>query len=108
MSDPRRVVGATGEQVAAAFLARHGLHIVARNLEVDGGEIDILALDRGEKVVVEVRSVTGAEEALGAFGPGKAARVSRLARRLGAGRVDLVAVHLDAEAAEVRWVRGAA
>lgn len=94
--------------MAAAFLARHGLLIVGRNVEVDRGELDLLALDRDRRVVVEVRSVTGREDPLGAFGPAKASQVSRLARRVGALRIDLVAVHLDDDAAELRWVKGAA
>lgn len=94
--------------MAAAFLARHGLRIVGRNVEVDRGELDLLALDRGHRVVVEVRSVTGRADPLGAFGFDKASRVSRLAGRVGAHRVDLVAVHLDDDAAELRWVKGAA
>lgn len=108
MSDTRRAVGDAGEDLAAAFLTRHGLRIVARNVDVDGGEIDILALDGGRKVAVEVRSVIGRADPLGAFGSEKAAQVSRLARQVGAQRVDLVAVRLDAEAAELRWVQGAA
>lgn len=108
MSASPREVGTAGEKVAAAFLARHGLGIVGRNVEVDRGELDLLALDRGRRVVVEVRSVTGREDPLGAFGHHKASQVARLARRVGAHRVDLVAVHLDDEAAELRWVKGAA
>lgn len=108
MSDARRAVGTAGEKVAAAFLARHGLRIVGRNVEVDRGELDLLALDRGRRVVVEVRSVTGREDPLRAFRPDKASQVARLARRVGAQRVDLVAVHLDDGAAELRWVKGAA
>lgn len=107
-SDSRRAIGSAGERLAAPFLVRHGLDIVARNVALDGGELDLLALDDGEKVAVEVRTVTGAEDPLGAFGPDKAARVARLARRVGARRVDLVAVTLLPEAAEMRWVRGAA
>ncbi|HEX2153529.1 MAG TPA: YraN family protein [Acidimicrobiia bacterium] len=108
MTDPRPAVGATGEQLAATFLARHGLKVVARNVEVAGGELDILALDSGRRVAVEVRSITGPGEPLQAFGSDKAARVARLARLAGAERVDLVAIRLTPEAAEVRWVRGAA
>lgn len=94
--------------MAAAFLARHGIRIVGRNVDIGRGELDLLALDGGRRVVVEVRSVTGREDPLGAFGYHKAAQVSRLAGRVGAHRVDLVAVHLDDEAAELRWVKGAA
>lgn len=108
MTDLRRAVGSAGESVAGAFLARRGLKVVARNVEVDGGEIDILALDHGWKVAVEVRAITGPEEPLHAFGADKAGQVGRLARLVGADRVDLVAIRLTEKAAEIRWVPGAA
>jgi hypothetical protein len=34
--------------------------------------------------------------------------VARLARRIRAHRVDLIAIHLGEDAAEIRWVQGAA
>lgn len=107
MTDPRREVGSVGEDVAASFLVRHGLRIVARNVRLEGGELDILACHGNRRVAVEVRSVTGSEDPLRAFDDGKARRVRRLARRVGARRVDLVAVTLARDAAELRWVRGA-
>ena len=82
--------------------------MVARNVNVGRGEIDIVAMDRGERVVVEVRTITGDGEPLDAFGPAKAAQVATLARQIGARRVDLMAIHLGTDAAEIRWVKGAA
>lgn len=108
MNDRKRRVGAAGERLAAAFLAGHGVTVVGRNVEIGGGELDLLAIDDGEKVVVEVRSVTGASDPLQAFDPSKAWKVGRLARLAGADRTDLVAVRLSPEAAEFRWVKGAA
>lgn len=108
MTDIRQEVGVAGERLAAAFLARHGLEVVARNVSIDDGEVDILALEAGQRVVVEVRSITGSGEPLDAYGQEKAAQVGRLARLLGADRVDLVALRLGEEAAEIRWVRRAA
>lgn len=104
----RARVGTIGEEVAAHFLARHGLSVVARNVELPGGEIDILALDGPVRVSVEVRTVTGSQDPLQAFGFEKASRVRSLANRIGAQRVDLVAIRLKPEAAEARWVKGAA
>lgn len=103
----RSRIGAFGEEVAAGLLRRHGLSVVGRNVEVDGGELDILALEGPVRVAVEVRTITGPGDALQAFGPAKAAQVRRLAGRVGAQRVDLVAIRLTGEAAEARWVRGA-
>ena len=108
MIDRRRLVGAVGEQLAEASLRRHGLRVVARNVAVGRGEVDILAVDRGQRVVVEVRTTTGEADPLAAFGPVKAAQVARLTRRIRAHRVDLIAIHLGEDAAEIRWVQGAA
>lgn len=104
----RAAVGLAGERLAAAFLESHGLRVVARNVEVEGGEVDIVATDGRSRIVVEVRTITGDGEPLDAYGPVKAYKVGRLARILRADRVDLVAVRLSREAAELRWVRGAA
>ncbi|HLU52482.1 MAG TPA: YraN family protein [Acidimicrobiia bacterium] len=108
MSYRRRHIGQLGERVAVGFLQRHGVEVVARNVRVGAGEIDVLARDGDTRVAVEVRTVTGSEDPLGAFDTDKRAQVERLARRVGAYRVDFVAVRLGAGAAEVRWVRGAA
>ena len=51
-----RPLGARGEDYAARHLRRLKMKILARNVEVPGGEIDILALDRDELVFVEVRT----------------------------------------------------
>jgi putative endonuclease len=107
MSDRRKRVGAAGERLAAAFLSGHGVEVVARNLEVGGGELDLLAWDGAEKVAVEVRSITGPSDPLEAFDDAKATQVGRLAGLAGAHRVDLVAVRISPEAAEIRWVKGA-
>ncbi len=104
----RRLIGSSGESLAAAILTRHGLRVVGRNVAVGRGEVDILALDGRSRVVVEVRTITGNHEPLEAYDSVKAAQVSRLAARVGADRVDLVAIRLSRRAAELRWVRGAA
>lgn len=108
MIDRRREVGEWGESLAVAFLRRHGLRVVACNVEVAGGEVDIVATEGHQRVVVEVRTITGEGDPLAAFDHAKAARVRRLAAVLGADRVDLVAIRLTAEGVELRWVRAAA
>lgn len=108
MTGHRRQVGRLGEDLAADLAQRHGMRILARNRRVAGGEVDIVAEEGRRRVVIEVRTVTGGEDPLAAFGPAKALQVRRLATILGADRVDLMAVHLSEEAAELRWVRGAA
>jgi putative endonuclease len=53
--DDRLAAGAGAEALAAAFLARQGLRILARNWRVRGGEIDLICDDHGSLVFVEVR-----------------------------------------------------
>lgn len=55
----RRDVGIAGEALATEHLIANGYLIIARNLRIAGGEIDIIAQDGDELVIVEVRSATG-------------------------------------------------
>lgn len=55
MSTSRQRDGAAAEGLAAAFLARHGLAIVARNYRCRGGAIDLVAREGATVVFVEVR-----------------------------------------------------
>ncbi|MEI7612374.1 MAG: YraN family protein [Betaproteobacteria bacterium] len=54
-SDPRNVSGKQAEDLAAHFLADHGLSILARNFHCRGGEIDLVCADGKALVFVEVR-----------------------------------------------------
>lgn len=47
--------GAAAEDLAAAWLTRRGLRIVARNYRIKGGEIDLIGEDGDTLVFVEVR-----------------------------------------------------
>jgi putative endonuclease len=53
--DARRSVGQAAEQAAADFLARRGLAVVARNVRLPGGEIDVICRDGERWVFVEVK-----------------------------------------------------
>ena len=74
--------GRRAEDLAAAFLEKAGLRLVARNWRRPEGELDIVADDAGTCVFVEVRSRTGDDHghALEAITPQKRARVIRAAR----------------------------
>jgi putative endonuclease len=66
-----RRLGDAAEQQAAAFLERNGYRIVARNVCARGGELDIVAVEAGVLVFVEVRARSsarwgGAAETVGA------------------------------------------
>jgi putative endonuclease len=54
----KKRLGRRGEKAAARFLKRRGLQILARNLHLGRGEIDIVALDGSTLVFVEVKSRT--------------------------------------------------
>ena len=95
------------------MLERSGARILARNVTVKGGEIDLVALIDGERTVVEVRSVVAepgpiAADPLLAFSRAKMDLVRRHAARLGGvTRIDLVAVRFWSAGADVHWMRRA-
>jgi putative endonuclease len=47
--------GRAGEDRAAAFLEAAGYRVLARNVHLPGGEIDVVCLDGSTLVVVEVK-----------------------------------------------------
>jgi putative endonuclease len=100
-------VGEAGERIAARFLSGHGLTVVARNVEVGSrGEVDLLAVDRGTRVAIEVRAITGDGDPVDAIGRAKRRRVTRLAGAVGASRVDFLGVRLGSDDVVVHWVPG--
>ncbi len=56
---PRARRGCRGERLAARHLRRSGYRILARNLRVDGIEVDLLARESRWLVLVEVKTVGG-------------------------------------------------
>lgn len=52
---PAQARGRIAEDLAAAYLVRHRMHILARNVRCRGGEVDIVGLERDTVVFVEVR-----------------------------------------------------
>jgi putative endonuclease len=55
MSDVRMQRGVAAEDLAARYLRLRGLKILARNLRCKAGELDLVCLDDGVLVIVEVR-----------------------------------------------------
>jgi putative endonuclease len=55
----RRWFGSRSERAAARFLRRLGYRVLARNVNLPVGELDIVALDGRTLVFVEVRSTEG-------------------------------------------------
>jgi putative endonuclease len=111
--------GRHGEVLAARWLEGRGLRVVDLNGRCRQGEIDVVALDGDEVVVVEVKTRRGIGwgHPLEAVTPAKMARLRRLAgawleAHPGTGRqvrIDVVGVVLGRTSAddEVSYVRGA-
>ena len=54
---PERRTGNFGERAAARYLERCGCRILARNARTFGGELDVVALDGGVLLFVEVKTL---------------------------------------------------
>jgi putative endonuclease len=54
--DPRRRLGARGEELAARHLEARGLEVVERNFRTRYGELDIVARDERFLVICEVKT----------------------------------------------------
>lgn len=55
-TDPRRLLGRQGEQLAAEHLERLGFTIIARNHRTRHGELDLVAFDGAVLAFVEVKT----------------------------------------------------
>jgi Holliday junction resolvase-like predicted endonuclease len=80
--------------------------VVASNLDVGRGELDLLALDGRTRVVIEVRTISGGGDPIDAVDASKRRRVRTLAGRIGAGRVDFIGVGIAPAGLVVHWVPG--
>jgi len=104
-------VGRHGENIVARRLEEHGWEVLARNWRCELGELDIVAVDGGELVAVEVKTrrtatfgspqeaVTG--EKLSRLRKLVAAWLASQDRRFAAIRIDVVAVTLPRAGAAV-------
>src|SRR3954469_19291604 len=83
MSDPRRVLGALGERVAAEHLERAGYRIVERNYRTRYGELDIVAAGDRCLVFCEVKTRVpgrgGPQNPFDAIGTSKRSQVRQMA-----------------------------
>jgi putative endonuclease len=100
----RKRFGNFGERVAAHRLEALGMTILARNVRVPGGEIDLIARDGADLVFVEVRARRAATgSAAESLGTAKLRRMwdcamaycERASIDPETARVDVVAVDLD-------------
>ena len=77
----QRLVGRSGEDIAAAWYQQRGYEVLARNWRCRRGELDIVAGRAGTVVFCEVKARTSVTFGLPAeaVGPAKQARLRRLA-----------------------------
>jgi putative endonuclease len=105
MTKDRIKLGQLGEGLAAAHIAEQGMLILNRNWRCSVGEIDIVALDRDQVVIVEVKTRRSARHGppFEAVTPIKMARLGRLGAawlanrggRVMRIRVDVIGVTVD-------------
>jgi putative endonuclease len=104
--------GKQWEDVALAYLERHGLVVVEANFRCKLGEIDLILRDGATLVFVEVRQrAAGAPvSAADSIGPAKIRRIIRAAQvylqqldRLPPCRIDVVAI----DGNDIDWLRNA-
>jgi putative endonuclease len=111
--------GAAAEDLALQYLQVRGLKILARNLRCKAGELDLVCLDDGVLVIVEVRQRGSAEfgGALGSVTRNKQRKIIRAAQfflqrekhwRNSSMRFDVLAIEgLPDGAHRVAWVKDA-
>ncbi|MHB9145359.1 MAG: YraN family protein [Symbiobacteriia bacterium] len=116
-AEGRARLGLEGEELAAAYLMAQGYRLLARNYRCRFGELDLVAVDQGEVVFVEVK--TRRSQAFGtsaeAVSAQKQARLLRLADRFlqerglfdAACRFDVVAVDASVTPPRLELIRGA-
>ncbi|MGQ0823517.1 MAG: YraN family protein [Actinomycetota bacterium] len=95
-ADRRRLVGASGEDAAAAWYADEGYEVVARNWRVRTGEIDIVARRGSTLVFCEVKTRRG-----NAFGVPAEAVTTDKQRRIRRLAAEYLSTH--AGAGEIRF-----
>ena len=97
--------GEDGERLAASYLERLGWRIIDKNVRAGRGELDIIAMDGNELVIVEVRSrkIGKLSPSETTVGPRKIERLLKSARIYvkqvaysGNWRIDVAAVTVDA------------
>lgn len=99
----RGEVGRLGEQIAADYLRARGYQVVEANWRGRGGELDLVAINNGTVVLVEVRSrsTTTGSTAVESVGRDKQRRLLRAAEEYLAryapnapARIDVITVYL--------------
>ncbi len=83
VTEERQTLGRLGENLARAYLKKHGYRILATNYRTSSGEVDIVAYDHGILAFVEVKTRTSLQFGTPdtAITPRKMRQISSVARR---------------------------
>jgi putative endonuclease len=65
MTFQRKEIGRRGEDIAAQYLVSKGMELIARNWSTKFGELDIVAHDGLQLIIVEVRTTTSTQFGFG-------------------------------------------
>ncbi|MBI4458398.1 YraN family protein [Candidatus Uhrbacteria bacterium] len=110
----RAALGLLGERAAELHLRRRGWSVIGRRVRTRSGEIDLVAMDGGEVVFIEVKTRRG-----DAFGPPeesitfrKRQKMRRAAHEFLRGRdlpyrIDVIAVEIRGGTARIRHYKAA-
>jgi len=111
----KKISGNLGEDLAARYLRKNGFKILKRNFQNKIGEIDILARNKSDIVIVEVKTKSGSD-----FGEGyemvnyfKRKKLLQLAKSLQINypkatiRIDVVSVGLNQDPPEIKHFKSA-
>lgn len=103
----RAEIGRLGERIAAAFLVDRGYEIELRNARSNGGEIDIVASRAGAWIAVEVKTTADGVDPTEALDMRKLEALGRTLStiEIPIQRLDVIAVRLTSQGADVRWLR---
>ena len=109
--------GTAGEALAAEYLTGRGYHVLERNFRCRGGEIDLIALDGGTLVFIEVklRRTLSRGSPLEAVTAVKQARVRKAAqqylslcgRLFGRIRFDVICIMKSARTTDITHMKAA-
>lgn len=86
-------------------MSSHGLKILESNVSLPDGEIDLLAMDGGTTVAIEVRTTSRGGDPIDAVGYPKRSRVKQLAAEVGASRSDFLGIRVAEHGIDFHWVQ---
>ncbi|UJF24685.1 YraN family protein [Suttonella sp. R2A3] len=109
--------GQHGERLAAGYLRKHGLAILANNVRSRYGEIDLIAQDGDTVVFIEVRTRKAGNQvsAAASITPTKQRKwhnsaADYLQKQFGNNpppcRFDAVCIEIDGRKADIQWLKG--